>query len=435
MSWIIGTSTDYIALSNDIVTALTGSSLQTVDSIVAAGTGYTVGDVLTLDDGTATIDAQLEVTAESSGVITAVRIYNAGSNYTVVPGDPVGVTGGTGGDDATFNLTFAAIGWTAERDTAYSGSEREVILNGEGDGGDEIFIGWRTFSSVPGDYYNWELNGFTGFDSGLDTTEQPGVSPGLFDAASASFRAGSYLPLQNSSMNWWLSVDSYGMILEVAVGSSRFSAILTWGDRYATEAEFPYPLIIGGCVSAFNAQASSSDLRSGLSDPWRTAGSEGQTAGPMFLRDPAGNWVEVRNASISGSTKTADGHHVVIPTGKPSGADNAAHSLQADRYLMSDADFDELIPIASATGTPTANINPTPGTADAHVRFPCSIVFGEISDGPQIMCDIPRVFWVSGFGSIGNEDRIIEGSPGTAYRVFQNCNRTEAYAFLAITEA
>jgi hypothetical protein len=68
------------------------------------GTGYTAGDVLTLSGGQFAIPVELTVTGETGGVIDTVEITNAG-NYTVLPTDPVPVTGGTG-TDAEFNLTF-----------------------------------------------------------------------------------------------------------------------------------------------------------------------------------------------------------------------------------------------------------------------------------------------------------------------------------------
>ena len=77
----------------------------TVAAIAGGGTGYTVGDTLTVSGGTGTIDTELTVSTVSAGVITGVTISNAGS-YDSAPSNPVSVTGGSG-SSATFNLTFA----------------------------------------------------------------------------------------------------------------------------------------------------------------------------------------------------------------------------------------------------------------------------------------------------------------------------------------
>jgi hypothetical protein len=81
-----------------------GTTTLQISSVVVAGggTGYTVGNILTLVGGTFTTAIQVQVTTVSAGVITAVAAYNNG-NYTVAPSNPVSVTGGTG-SGATFTL-------------------------------------------------------------------------------------------------------------------------------------------------------------------------------------------------------------------------------------------------------------------------------------------------------------------------------------------
>jgi hypothetical protein len=73
-------------------------------AVVAGGTGYAVGNTLTVVGGLGQLDTELTVTTVSSGVITGITISNAGQ-YTEIPTNPVSVTGGAG-SAATFNLTF-----------------------------------------------------------------------------------------------------------------------------------------------------------------------------------------------------------------------------------------------------------------------------------------------------------------------------------------
>ena len=73
--------------------------------VFAGGTGYTVGDTLTLVGGLGQISTELTVsTVGGGGAITAVTITNAGQ-YTEIPVNPVSVTGGSG-SAATFDITF-----------------------------------------------------------------------------------------------------------------------------------------------------------------------------------------------------------------------------------------------------------------------------------------------------------------------------------------
>lgn len=74
-------------------------------AINAAGTGYAVGNTLTVVGGLGQLDTELTVTTiNGSGGVTGVTISNAGQ-YTEIPTNPVSVTGGAG-SAATFNLTF-----------------------------------------------------------------------------------------------------------------------------------------------------------------------------------------------------------------------------------------------------------------------------------------------------------------------------------------
>jgi hypothetical protein len=70
-------------------------------AIQGGGSGYAVGNVLTVAGGQGSVATELTVTSASSGVITGVTISNAGS-YTQAPSNPVSVDVGS----ATFNLTM-----------------------------------------------------------------------------------------------------------------------------------------------------------------------------------------------------------------------------------------------------------------------------------------------------------------------------------------
>lgn len=79
------------------------ASVATIE-LVAGGTGYTADDELTVVGGTGTA-ATIKVLTVNAGVIETAEILTVGS-YTVEPANAVAVTGGTGNNDATFNLTW-----------------------------------------------------------------------------------------------------------------------------------------------------------------------------------------------------------------------------------------------------------------------------------------------------------------------------------------
>ena len=102
-------------------------------AIAGGGTGYTVGDTLTVVGGTFFTNAQtLTVSTVSAGVITAVAIASYG-NYSVLPTNPVSVTGGTG-SGATFNLSNWSM-TTVSVNNAGSGYIEQPTVSFSGGGG------------------------------------------------------------------------------------------------------------------------------------------------------------------------------------------------------------------------------------------------------------------------------------------------------------
>jgi hypothetical protein len=98
--------------------SVTGS-IQTTITIDDAGSGYNVGNLLTVQGGTYTVQGVLEVdSVGGSGEITAVSVSTAGS-YTVAPSNPVNVTGGDG-TGAKFTLTIRG---TFSHTYTYAGSD------------------------------------------------------------------------------------------------------------------------------------------------------------------------------------------------------------------------------------------------------------------------------------------------------------------------
>jgi len=88
------------------ITATWGEFVTAVSAVADGGTSYEVDDVLTVVGGTSTTPATLTVSEVTDGAITAVTVSEAGA-YSVVPTNPVSVTGGSG-SEATFTLAWDA---------------------------------------------------------------------------------------------------------------------------------------------------------------------------------------------------------------------------------------------------------------------------------------------------------------------------------------
>jgi len=109
------TATTQLSESKDLVFKSFEESLAFVSGIAAGGAGYATNDIITVSGGTFTDPVQLRASIVSGGVITQVLPVERG-DYTVIPANPVSVTGGTG-TGAQFNLFFEKSNFVKHRKT------------------------------------------------------------------------------------------------------------------------------------------------------------------------------------------------------------------------------------------------------------------------------------------------------------------------------
>jgi hypothetical protein len=140
-----GNGTGYTSFPSVAITApTTAGGVQAVASLTnmqsigasisAGGTGYAVGNVITISGGTpVTVAATFTVSAVSSGVVTAVTALNF-APYTVLPTAPVSTTGGAGTGLTLTNLTWA-IGSSFTISNAGSGYIEQPTITFSGGGG------------------------------------------------------------------------------------------------------------------------------------------------------------------------------------------------------------------------------------------------------------------------------------------------------------
>ena len=413
-------------------------------AIAGGGAGYVVGDILTVVGGTivSTLVATLEVTAEAAGVITGIRVFDCGA-YSAQPGNPVSVTGGTG-TGATFTLTFETNNWVVNRNDASSSAlldypsiqggggtqilGREIQLKGVGNAGaDEIYVGILEIEDAATGSFNWAIAGFTGFDGGQRWEDQPGfsyISPNEIAA---------FTPLSNGSIECWFYVSPRVLTGVLRMGSTYNNFTIGFLNPFATPAEFPYPLYISGCSSKWNELFSVSGVRqSGLVDPGSLSATGGNTQGPAGVRFVDGQWWSIRNWNFTGSTRSQISDRGVYPGQQI--APNSTFISPPDKFLPAIASMQWLaiIPDTGSPGTATHNLFPSDNPAgDETVLVPTMIYF--TSPSLQILGELSDMLWGSTTGNnIVSQDRVIVG--GVYYRAFQNCNRSDAFAFVFMKE-
>ena len=100
-------------------------------TVVAGGTGYTVGDTLTIVGATGTASQFIVATLSGSAVATVT--FTTSGSMSALPSNPVSVTGGTG-SGATFNMTYS-LAATQSSFTAGSGYVEQPTVTFSGGGG------------------------------------------------------------------------------------------------------------------------------------------------------------------------------------------------------------------------------------------------------------------------------------------------------------
>lgn len=393
-------------------------------TIGAGGTGYSVGNVLTVSGGTALTSAQFTVTAVSGGAVTAVRLSRPG-HYTSTPSNAAATTGaGTG---CTLNITYGGTG------------EREIIVQGTGGGSDAIYIGWRTYSDTPSGARNWEMAAFKGFSGVTQPTDtggiiwdnQPGISPGRFSAAT---NLGAYVPLTSSTIDYYVSCNSFRIHCWMKVGSSWPNCSAGFLDRFGTSGEYPYPVYVAGTTSDWDSLATNSQINnSSFADPIKT-----NVGACAHVNTPGGVWSAVWSSTWDGATRSGF-NSVSTPTGSfvyPSGYDLGRNLSATGNNWISDPGSLETrfsggsIPNSGNPGTQIHKWNRTTNSpADTVVLTPCVVV--SPLHGP--LGEISNTVWFDAQGGIVAGDTLTVGS--SVYRVFQSHLRADTWAMYGVKEA
>lgn len=196
----------------------------------------------------------------------------------------------------TTNSALVAAGqnWMQKR-WVQNATTQELVLMGPGlAGGDQVYIGVASFENTTSDYYNWDLMGYTGYDSLATIYGQPGSS-------NPAGTLNNCLHLWNSSIPYWFIANGRRVIISARVNTKYFQAYLGLATPYATPAQYPYPM----CIVGSNTSRSSR---------W-SAVSTGRT--PYCLK-PDGTWQATSKWPLGSTTNQLsvldDGSYPLIQT-------------------------------------------------------------------------------------------------------------------------
>ena len=327
------------------------------------------------------------------------------------------VTGGSG-DEAHYKVLAAiktlaeANGWTTLR-YVNTGTVRELILNSAGlSGTEDIYIGFRTYSSVSGDYYNMLVGTFTGYVSANSFDTQPGAKL-------------SGVPCHNNAVTYFITANAQRIAGCFKVGTPVYTHFYTGKLlQYSRPGEYPSPLVCGGMFDGA-AEKRFSDTDYAFPYLGRESGWPNSNPRPslLWLRDQAGAW---RRLS-----------HFPFYNGQAGGNDWVSYNALANQNYLSGGDKRALVP----AGT---NYQPQP-----------IILYSAESDGSEyygnVFGELDGVYQVSGFNNnvenvmqiggtyvspagktvLQHVDAILAAG-GRAFVVLQDVNQTDWRSFIAL---
>lgn len=312
----------------------------------------------------------------------------------------------------------------------------EFIFRGTGGQSPEldIYFGVRTYRNSALTVHNWEIRGFTGYNDTspeTDFEDQIGFSPATF------------LPLQNTTMTYWFFATNRRVIVVVKTGTSYQNMYAGFINPFATEGEYPYPLLVTGMTGDPDMNFATNDI--GLSGLPRPRGGEndniinpnnkydGQANG--FIRWVDGFWKGIKNFYEQGASEQAadqyqDHNLSVMPLADynpglyyasiEEPVDSAADIMFYEKFLNNTPGGDPSNFLLQGYGSPA----PTP-------LFPLTLVYPGQN---AIVGEIDGIFWGTSQGGLTAEDTLLDSneSPEKEYIFFQNGFRTDPWTFLAV---
>ena len=456
-------------------------------TVSVGGSGYAVGDVIEVQGGSTREKAKFQVATLSGSAVATVTLFETGGAYSSTPSNPaatvgigptafagddactltvtygtlvgttgLSVTGGTG-SSATVDVTLAESGWAVDDRNTNSltvngvTNEKEVVLVGDASGfTNKPFVSFVTGTSTSGiDTRYWVgCYGMTAHNPLLEHWEAPGLSPGR-NAGTGAFETGAYLLCdenQAQNMDFWLTVNDRRVAMVVNNNSGAgntddgiyHQAYLGYLNRFGTESEQPYPMLIGASANTPNLdESASSGQISGLPEVNAPTGS---TSGWNYWDEIGSDWENLANTiNLQASSARTRIVSPMAQIAEPTAAANTADIIADDG------------PIVFWNGVATLNraspsrvLYPVPGSAsDLHSLFPFTICVRPDSGTINTTQDravgqFDGLFWVHATDNAGaqitnfSQDYVEIGSD--RYRVFQNHVHSSRYQYIAILE-
>lgn len=315
--------------------------------------------------------------------------------FTINDGEPDFVPG----DDFQFTVTkiMGEEKWTVKKyatdleipDGTDDTISNELILQAPGsEGADEIFVGIQTYYNTEYEYFNWTLNGYTGYSFDPDL--------GFFNHPGSIYIDRTKCPqvlLDDDSMKYWFVANGRRVIGIMRIGTGIYEPFyLGLMLPYGVPTVIPYPLIVGGAATYYTTIetrrfSTTNNCHRGYMDPYGDGTGFDNKSSLRFWNGD--NWYCFRN--YAGIYESADNN--VWPGVY---ASSGATGKRDPNFLMQKCE---------------SNID------GSYPMFPFILVTTKPTY-KNIWGELQGVYAVFGEG-VKSEDLITYG--GKSYKVFKNC--------------
>lgn len=286
----IGTASGYLDLLARLHNFLTGTGSAFGVQHTGAGNGRLAG----LAGGVDSVAETFTLTAVSSTAF-AVNGTASGSLGTATVGQAFSsaqlaftITQGSTAFQAGDRFTLS----TAPRWQALRAAGGEYVWKAPGsDGVSAIYVGAQAYANAGSDIYNWQLQGFTGYDAGATFAGQPG--------AIASPQG---IALWTGDIPYWFIANGRRVVVVAKVASVYQSAYLGLIEQYIDPLIYPYALAVGGSITGNVRYSDATNANrcfpiAGISD----------VSSQLKLRLPTGAWRGLIAVNNTGNYTGTDG--------------------------------------------------------------------------------------------------------------------------------
>lgn len=237
---IIGGTVDFTTATPDdftfSVAAATANWVEQRGIASTARMGTPTADGGNTGNGTigSVVGIASDVPAGETWTITAT----SATNFTVVgsvSGSEAAATVGVAYDNGQFSMLITAGGTPFVSGDFFTMTQVpfEYILKGIGGGTDEIYVGYKEVTNAS-TYYNWDIQGLTGYVGANIFESQPGYEAGIYNVQT------------DGSFDILIIENSRRFIVVPIIGSIHAQIYLGWILPVATPSQWDYPLYKGG---------------------------------------------------------------------------------------------------------------------------------------------------------------------------------------------